>query len=108
MAIFFPADAAPRPVSPPDGRTAFTLQELQRFVGGFIEAVGLNVLVQPDGTPVVLFVNQDGKRGPAAPVNRYATALTRMALVPGDVIVGDAILCTLAEAGETDAGDADG
>ena len=40
------------------------------------------------------------KRDPAARVNTFATVMVRQYLQPDDVIVGDAILCTLAEAGE--------
>ena len=106
MALFYPADGSPRPVLPPNGRTAFTLAELQTFVGGYLEAVGTNLIVMPDGTPLVLFINEDGKRDPAARVNQFATVMVRQYLQPDDVIVGDAILCTLAEAGEGE--DADG
>ena len=105
MATFIPAHGEPFHVFPPAGRTAFTLQELQHYVGGYLETVATGRIITPDGRLCVLFVNEDGKRGPYTP-NAFATALVRAYLQPDDVIAGDAILCTLAEAGEGE--DADG
>jgi hypothetical protein len=99
-----PLDGSPVyvvPATPP----AFTLGELQRFVGGFIERVVLPYLtrtgINGDGEPepLIMFVNEDGKRL-GLRRNGFATALARGALQPGDVIVGPAIVCTLDEAGE--------
>lgn len=98
MATLIPADgSAPRFVEPAGGRSMFTLAELQALVGGYIELVRVPFRVAA-GT-LVLFCNEDGKRL-QLPVNRYATALMRVALQPNDVLVGDVVLCTPTEAGE--------
>ena len=92
MALLIPARGLPGEVTPaPDGR-AFTLAELQGFVGGYIEALYLD-----DGR--VMFLNEDGKRL-QLPVNDAATTMMRRRLQSGDVIVGNVIVCTRREAGE--------
>jgi Domain of unknown function (DUF3846) len=77
----------------PAGGAAFTLDELQAAVGGYIELLGLN-----DGRLLVL--NEDGKRL-RLPWNRQATILARRQgyLPPWDVIVGDVVVGTRAELG---------
>jgi hypothetical protein len=112
MATLIPADGSvPRYVTPARGEgTAFTLQELQTIVGGYIEALRSSWLTADDGQPLIMFLNEDGKREDL-PLNRFATALMRRALQPEDYIVGDVVLCTYAEAGEggdEDDEDADG
>lgn len=67
----------------------FTLEELQALVGGYIEAVAT-----PEGR--LMYVNEDGKHL-QLPVNKEATARVRHWLTPGDVIVGDVVLCSLQE-----------
>jgi uncharacterized protein DUF3846 len=91
MATLILASGETRDVVPADGR-AFTLPELQGFVGGFIEAL-------PAPYSRVMFLNEDGKRL-GLPVNHEATRRVRPWLLLGDVIVGDVVICTLAEAGE--------
>lgn len=90
MATLYAVDRPPLVFSP--GARAFTLGELQLLVGGYIEA-----LYPAPGQ--VLFINEDGKRL-GLPVNRRATALMRGRLLPGDVIVGAAVLCSFEEAGQ--------
>ena len=71
----------------------FTLEELQKGVGGYIEALYLH-----DGR--VMFVNEDGKRLELPPnplADMMAHQQTRIA--ENDHIVGDVIICTRAEAG---------
>jgi len=98
MALLIPATGDMRPVVPPDQRAAFTLAELQAFVGGHIE-----VLRIPDGR--VAFLNEEGKLL-NLPHNRLATALLAPQLQAGDWIAGDVVICTLTEAGEdTDTAD---
>jgi len=94
VALLFPATGPAREVKPATG-DAFTLQELQGIVGGYLEA-----LRAPDDR--VMFLNEDGKRL-ELPRNDKATALGWAAgtLSTFDVIVGDVIVCTLVEAGET-------
>jgi len=103
MATLIPAVGVPRFVEPANGG-AFTLAELQAFVGGYIELlrVPLTLLTHDGGDPwrpLVLFCNEDGKRL-RLPVNRFATSLMRPVLRPDDVLVGDVLLCTPGEAGE--------
>lgn len=62
-----------------------TLQEMQAYVGGYIEHVSLTF----DGHPLSLIVNEDGRRL-GLPTNAQATALT-VGRVLGD-IVGNAIV----------------
>jgi Domain of unknown function (DUF3846) len=97
MATLIPTDGAPRDIAPHAG-PAFTLQELQQIVGGYIE-----MLWAPDGR--CLFLNEDGKRL-ELPINDAATLLMRRRLTPGDYIVGDVILCTRQEAGADTSEDA--
>jgi hypothetical protein len=87
---------------------AFTLQELQGAVGGYIEAVRMPAsfwLTDVWPCPpeqVWLVLNEDGKRL-QLPVNPIATALLRMAgSFPGDVAVGVCVLATHTEMGAAD------
>jgi len=89
MATLLPASGAPRTVTPANGR-AFTLRELQTFVGGYIQGIGT-----PDGR--LMFLNEDGKQL-GLPPNLPATDMVRAWLLPFDIIVGDVILCTRDEA----------
>lgn len=92
MAILIPPEGIAHEIEPAHG-PAFTLQELQAFVGGYIEAVYLS-----DGR--IMFINEDGKRE-ELPINAIATELARMSgLAPWDQIVGPAIVCTRAEIAE--------
>jgi hypothetical protein len=94
MATLIPTSGFIRQIAPHNG-VAFTLQELQGFVGGYLES-----LRAPDGR--IVFLNEDGKRL-QLPVNAAASYLLRPMLLAGDVIVGDVVLCTAVEAGEDDA-----
>lgn len=64
----------------------FTLAELQKLVGGYIE-----VLALPDGR--ILIINEDDKGLNLKP-NTWATRIARMAgIAEGDWVVGPAVLC---------------
>jgi hypothetical protein len=91
MATLIPAHGVPHDVAPAHGGH-FTLRELQAVVGGYIEAIPT-----PDGR--IMFLNENGKHL-QLPLNHEATARVRHWLLPGDVIVGDVLLCTRREAGE--------
>jgi hypothetical protein len=85
MAILFRADGTTLRVSPAKGKK-FTLPELHKAVGGYIELVPTRL----DNRH--MFVNEDGRRLGLA-VNEKATALQLDSyLAAGNVIVGDAIL----------------
>lgn len=74
----------------------FTLAEMNAFVGGYLEAVNLF-----DGS--VMYVNEEGIRL-QLPINEKATALVRQKrptdgwVIP---ILGDVIVCTLVETGDS-------
>jgi hypothetical protein len=90
VAWLLTTDGAAVEIYPKNGRTSFTLQELQHYVGGYIEAVYMQ-----DGR--VLIVNEEGKLHGLA-FNYRATAHAANVLV-NDHIVGNAVLCTMEEAG---------
>ncbi len=69
-------------VSPQNGEV-FTLEELQGFVGGYIEMI-------PAGRHHVMVVNEEGKLK-GLPSNPRATAIARENCVYGE-IVGDVVI----------------
>ena len=94
MAVHLPPGRAALLVEPTNGHT-FTLTELQTLVGGYIEVVPLR---PGPGRPgrTYLVLNEDGKRL-NLPYNSAATYLLeyQAVVVPlGDVVVGDAVVCT--------------
>jgi hypothetical protein len=91
MAIVLHVDgtrATVAPASPP----AFSLQELQAMVGGWIEVVYL-----PDSRLMV--IDEEGKLKDY-PRNEQATRLAASRLFRGDYIAGTAVIVTLEEMGE--------
>jgi hypothetical protein len=85
MALWIRTDGTTTVVEPGNG-TDFTLLEVKKFIGGgYLEVIGI-----PGGRLMVL--DEDGKRKEFA-VNEVATALARPVLLPGDVIVGDVLVC---------------
>lgn len=75
-------------VTPNNGKT-FSLEELQGFVGGYIELIKLH-----DGK--LMFLNEEGKLKDDLKnkLNKTATLLLIDAGgLPGDYIVGDVIIC---------------
>lgn len=83
MATLLKAGHAPVEVQPKNG-TDFTLEELQEFVGGFIEVIP----AREEG--FILVINEEGKLN-GLPYNGRATDLADIYL--WDCIVGDALLC---------------
>jgi Domain of unknown function (DUF3846) len=92
MATLITAAGARRTITPANGRT-FQLQELQQLVGGYIE-----VLRAPEEH--WCFLNEEGKLK-ALPYNAEATALLARYMARDDYLVGDVVICTALEAGET-------
>jgi hypothetical protein len=87
MALLLRADGTREEVTPKGSH--WTLEELQGFVGGYIQQV-----MTTDGR--FLIVNEDGKYLPMLRVNRLATALYVYGYA--SPIVGDAVVVdTLAE-----------
>ena len=80
-------------VAPANG-TDFTLDELQGFVGGYIQVISLlpDVFAAiPDGGLVVL--NEDGKRL-GLPANARATeVIHKCGALLWDIAVGDVLVC---------------
>ena len=81
FAIHYKTDGTAKQVKPTNGED-FTLEELQSFVGGYIEIVSLN--------DMFLVVNEEGKLN-NLPVNANATALWEQVYGKTDVIVGDVL-----------------
>jgi hypothetical protein len=93
VATLLRSDGSYELVYPGEGkRLAFTLAELQAFVGGYIQ-----VLYVDDA---VLFMNEDGKSR-RLPLNVAATVLGRRAgIAASDFVVGDVLVCSRVEAGD--------
>ena len=71
-------------VEPKNG-TDFTLEELKRFVGGYIEIIRLR-------NGKLMVVNEEGKLN-RLPINDYATLIWEGVYGCTDVIVGDVLVC---------------
>jgi|SRR5215472_2682371 len=93
MANWIRTTGATETVTPKDGKS-FRLEELQRFVGGCVEALQLN-----DGT--VMWLNEDGKQE-RLPLNETADLIAheQSGIAWHDRIVGDVLIATRAETGD--------
>jgi hypothetical protein len=90
MAKLIKADGAEQEVQPKVGEV-FTLLELQRFVGGYIELLDLG--------ESVMVLNEEGKVYDL-PCNEVATRIARPFLFSFDRgIRGDVVVCSPKEAG---------
>jgi hypothetical protein len=83
----------------PTNGNAFTANELHTLVDGYLECLAL-----PDGR--LMWLDEEGKLKGKLP-NLVATFMALEVLQHGDVIVGDAVITTHAEAGEDDKDDDD-
>lgn len=88
MATLITTDGKVKEITPQCG-SAFTLEELQKAVGGYIEIVHID-------RDFDMVVNEEGKLK-MLPVNETATRLYRKARYTDDVIVGNALLCNQTE-----------
>ena len=70
---------------PPQGKT-YTLEEMQKAVGGYIE------ILHPPDPRLLMVINEEGKLK-GLPLNEAATRLMGENLLPGDYIVGNALVC---------------
>ena len=84
MAILMKTNGGVENVNPKDGKK-FTLEELQGFVGGLIEAITLE---QGD----VAFINEEGKLT-GMEKNEKATEMVQGILFPDDFIAGPMLVC---------------
>lgn len=84
-AILITTEQKMKKIVPANG-TDFTLEELKRFVGGWIEIINLN-------PRVIMIVNEEGK-GVLEP-NGFATVMAKAmnAIFPDDYIAGNAVMC---------------
>ncbi len=83
MATLIRPDGTQEEVKPKRGRR-YTLEELQGYVGGYIELVRL-----PDDRLMV--INEDGKRL-QLPVNHAATEMAGRRISRHDMVVGNALV----------------
>lgn len=81
------------PVHPENG-VNFTLEELQRYVGGYIEALRMK-----DGK--IMWLNEDGK-AMQLPVNYIANLIAHSLahIAHNDCIVGDVLIANATESGD--------
>ena len=94
MAVLLRSDGRVEIVIPKGN--VFTLEEIQGYVGGYIEAVyAINATLREIGTFDVMIINEDGKRL-ELPVNLMASAIYEHGA--RDPIVGDVVLCKLENA----------
>lgn len=84
MDMLFNSDGVTKLVSPSNG-TDYSLEELQGFVGGYIEIVRL-------GANKVMVINEEGKLH-NLPLNIKATGIIQQ-YGRNDVIVGNALVCS--------------
>lgn len=83
-------------VKPKDGKR-FNLEELQGFVGGFIEHLALGRVSQRKLLGQHMFLNEEGKLQ-GLPFNERATELARTAGISfNDFIVGDVLVVNAEE-----------
>jgi hypothetical protein len=83
MAVWIKTDGTQQDVVPERGRY-FTLEELQQYVGGWIEMIGLS-----DGRTIVC--NEEGKIH-GLPLNTLATDIWLQHFGPPDVLVGNVLV----------------
>lgn len=84
MAVIYKANGEHQEVFPENGKD-FKLEELQKIVGGLIDAIGIG------GDQIMVF-NDEGKLI-RLPYNQAATELFRKHYDTDDFIVGDVLVC---------------
>lgn len=90
MALLVKVDGSTEKVEPKN-ETSFSLEELQEYVGGYIQII----------TPKVgerMVINEEG-RLMGLPINKQATDIARLfrIIMTNDFIVGNVLLCKLEE-----------
>lgn len=85
MATLITADGTRKEIQPKNGKD-FKLEELQKYVDGYIDIINL-------GNGLILVINDDGKD--RYPTNKAATdiALEHGKIFSWDYIDGDVVLC---------------
>lgn len=84
-ALIIKTDESVTPIVPVNGGD-FTLEELQKHVGGRIEIVRLT-------DQAIMVINEEGKD--ALPLNPMATVMAKAtcSIFPWDYIAGDVVMC---------------
>tara|TARA_R110001599_G_scaffold32907_2_gene107254 strand:+ start:1991 stop:2326 length:336 start_codon:yes stop_codon:yes gene_type:complete len=75
----------------PQNKNFFTLEELQKIVGGYIQVVYLKNHIDKNGTPLALVCNEDGKDNDLL-TNYHATMFWEYSYGETDVMVGDILV----------------
>ena len=83
QAFLYLANGEIVPILPSNG-ISFTLRELKKFVKGFVQMIYLT-------DDRVMIINEEGKFNNCKH-NDCATTLAKDVLIPGDYIVGDALI----------------
>lgn len=84
-AVYIKCDGTRTGITPKNG-IDFSLEELQKYVGGYIEII--NVFSQ------IMIIDDEGKLK-GKEINPVATQLARtsQSIMPNDCIVGDVVVC---------------
>ena len=100
MALWIKANGVALTVSPRNGKH-FILAELQRYVGGYIEALDLQ-----NGS--IMWLNEEGKLN-GLPYNLVADFIAHQhtGIATDDHVVGDVLIATTAETGDDEEEDED-
>jgi hypothetical protein len=92
VANLIKVDGSETEIHPKNGKT-FSLEELQGFVGGYIERIKL-----PNGDSI--FLDEEGKLK-QKPRNERATLMGRVCgIAHTDFVVGDVVVCNPVECGD--------
>jgi hypothetical protein len=75
----------------PQNENFFTLEELQKIVGGYIQVVYLKNHADKNGTPLALVCNEEGKIEDLL-ANYHATLIWEHSYGKTDVMVGDILV----------------
>lgn len=95
MAKLIKDDGTEEIVCPKNGKS-FSLDELQGYVEGYIEAVAL-----PDN--LTMWCNEEGKFDPKTmyrPNEKASRILADAGGIPGDVVMGNVLICNSRECGD--------
>ena len=79
----------------PQNKNYFTLDELQKIVGGIVQIVYLKNHVDKDGTPLALLCNENGKgmyKAGELSINKHATLFWEQSYGSTDFMVGDILV----------------
>lgn len=86
--LIYPGLGKTRHISPAEGNKCYSLEHLQKIVGGYIQIIRLN-------DELMMIIDEDGKIKGHQPINQFATLLAHsyIAIDESDFIVGKAFIC---------------